>query len=64
MEKNASEDWVALKDFLDRLLRDPAHRVHTPLLDWVQAKKAFNESNDTFFRRFNTFKTQIRDEAT
>ncbi len=27
MEKNASEDWVALKDFLDRLLGDCAHRV-------------------------------------
>ncbi len=25
MEKNAPEDWVALKDFLDRLLGDRAH---------------------------------------
>ncbi len=25
MEKNASEDWVALKDFLGRLLADRAH---------------------------------------
>ncbi len=32
---NASEDWVALKDFLDRLLADRAHRVNTSLLDWV-----------------------------
>ena len=63
MEKNASEDWVALKDFLDRLLGDRAHRVHTSWLDWVQAKKASNESDDTFLRRFNTLKTQIGDEA-
>ncbi len=28
MEKNASKDWVALKDFLDRLLGDRDHRVH------------------------------------
>ncbi len=63
MEKNASEDWVALKDFLDRLLRDRAHRVHTSWLDWVQAKKASNESDDTFLRRFNTLKTQIGNEA-
>ncbi len=63
MEKHASEDWVALKDFLDRLLRDRAHRVDTVWLDWVQAKKASNESDDTFLRRFNTFKTQIKNEA-
>ena len=29
----------------------------------MQAKKASNELDDTFFRRFNTFKTQIGDEA-
>ncbi len=63
MEKNSSEDWVALKDFLDRLLGDRANRVHTSWLDWVQAKKASNESDDTFLRRFNTLKTQIGDEA-
>ena len=63
MEKNSSEDWVALKDFLDRLLGDRAHRVHTSWLDWVQAKRAFNESDDTFLRRFNTLKTHIGDEA-
>ncbi len=63
MEKNASEDWVALMDFLDRLLGDRAHRVHTSWLDWVQAKKASNESDDTFLQRFNTLKTQIGDEA-
>ncbi len=63
MEKNASEDWVALKDFLDRLLGDRAHRVYTSWLDWVQAKKAFNESDDTFLQRFNTLKTQIGNEA-
>ena len=63
IEKNASEDWVALKDFLDRLLGDRAHRVHTSWLDWVQAKKASNESDDTFLRQFNTLKTQIGDEA-
>ena len=63
IEKNASEDWVALKDFLDRLLGDRAHRVHTSWLDWVQAKKASNESDDTFLRRFNTLKTQIGNEV-
>ena len=63
MEKNASEDWVALKDFLDRLLGDRAHRVHTSRLDWVQAKKASNESDDTFLRQFNTLKSQIGNEA-
>ncbi len=63
MEKNASEDWVALKDFLDRLLGDRGHRVHTSWLDWVQTKKASNESDNTFLRQFNTLKTQIGDEA-
>ena len=63
MKKNASEDCVAPKDFLDRLLRDRAHRTHTSWLDWVQAKKASNESDDTFLRLFNTLKTQIGDEA-
>ena len=63
MEKNASEDWVAIKDFLDRLLGDHAHRVHTSWLDWVQAKKASNESDNTFLQRFNILKTQIGDEA-
>ncbi len=63
MKKIASEDWVALKDFQDRLLRSCAHRVHTSWLDWVQAKKASNESGNTFLRRFNTLKTQIGDEA-
>ncbi len=63
MEKNVSEDWVALKDFLDRLLGDRAHRVHTSWLDWVQAKKASIESDDTFFRQFNTLKTQIGYDA-
>ncbi len=29
----------------------------------MEAKKASNESDDTFLRRFNTLKTQIRDEA-
>ena len=48
MEKNASKDWVALKDFLDRLLGDRTHRVNTSRLDWVQAKKVSNESDDTF----------------
>ncbi len=48
MEKNASEDWVALKDFLDQLLGYRALRVHASWLDWVQAKKASNESDDTF----------------
>ncbi len=63
MEKNASEDWVALKDFRDRFLGDRAHRVHTSWLDWVQAKESSNESNNTFLRRFNTLKTQIENEA-
>ncbi len=43
MKKNASKDWLALKDFQDRLLRDRAHWVNTSLLDWMQAKKASNE---------------------
>ncbi len=63
MEKNASEDWVTLKDFLGRLLGDRAHRVNTSWLDWVQAKKASNKSDDTFLRQFNTLKTQIENEA-
>ncbi len=63
MEKNASKDWVALKDFLDQLLGDRAHRVHTSWLDWVHAKKTSSESDNTFLRRFNTLKTQIGDEA-
>ena len=63
MEKNASEDFVALKDFLDRLLGDRAHRVNTSWLDWVEAKKACNESDDTFPRRFNTLKPLILDEG-
>ncbi len=63
MEKNASEDWVALKDFLDRLLGDRAHRVHTSWLDEVQAKKSSKESDDTFLWRFHTFKTQIEDKV-
>ncbi len=63
MEKNASKDWVALKDFLDRLLGDCAHRVHTSWLDWVQAKKASNKSDDTFLRQLNTLKIQIGNEA-
>ena len=63
MQKYATEDWVTLKNFLDQLLRDCAHQVHTSWLDWVQAKKAFNELDDTFLRRFNTLKTQIGDEA-
>ncbi len=29
----------------------------------MQAKKASNESDDTFLRQFNTFKTQIGNEA-
>ncbi len=33
MEKNASKDKVALKDFVDRLLRDRAHQMHTSWLD-------------------------------
>ncbi len=57
MEKDASKDWVVLKDFLDRLLGDRAHRVHTSWLDWLQAKKASNESEDTFLRQCNTLKT-------
>ncbi len=57
MEKNA------FKDFLDRLLGDRAHQVHTSWLDWVQTKIASNESNDTFLRRFNTLKTQIGNGA-
>ena len=61
--KNASEDWVALKDFLDRILGDRAHRVHTSLLDLVQAKKAPNELDDTFLRWFNTLKTKIVEES-
>ncbi len=63
MEKNTSKDWVSLKDFLDRLLGDRAHRVNTSWLDWVQAKKASNESDNIFLRRFNNLKTQIGDEA-
>ncbi len=61
--KNASEDCVDLKDFLDRLLGDRAHRVHTSWLDWVQAKKVSNESGDVFLRQFNIFKTLIGNEA-
>ncbi len=57
--KNAPENWVALKDFLDSLLGNRTHRVHTSWLDLVQSKKVFNESDDTFFRRFNILKTQI-----
>ena len=63
MEKNASKDWVALKDFLDRLLGDRTHRVNTSRLDWVQAKKVSNESDDTFLQRFKALKTQIGNEA-
>ncbi len=63
MEKKASEDLVALIDFLDRLLGDRAHRIHTSWLDWVQAQKAFNESDDTFLRRFKTLISQIENEA-
>ena len=63
MEEYASKYWVALKDFLDRLLGNRAHRVHTSCLNWVQAKKASNELDDTFLRRFITLKTQIGDEA-
>ncbi len=63
IEKNASKDLAALKDFLDRLLGDRAHRVHISWFDWVQDKKASNESDDTFLRRFNTLKTQIGNEA-
>ena len=62
-EKNAFEDWVALKDFLDRLLGDRVHRIYTSWLDWVQAKKSSNKSNDTFLRWFNILKTQIKDET-
>ncbi len=57
MEKNASEDLVVLKDVLDQLLGDRAHQINTSWLDWMQAKKASNESDDTFLRRFNTLKT-------
>ncbi len=32
MEKNISEDWVALKDFLDWLLGDFAYQVNTSWL--------------------------------
>ncbi len=63
IEKNVSEDWVALKDFLDRLLGDRAHQINTSWLDWVQAKKASNESDNTFLRRFNTLKSQIGNEV-
>ena len=63
MEKNASEDWVALKDFLDRLLGDRAHRVHISWLDWVQGKNLSKKSDDEFLQRFNTINTQIRKEA-
>ncbi len=63
MEKYASKDWVALKNFLDQLLGDRAHRVYTSWLDWVQAKKVCNESDDTILRQFNTLKSQIVDEA-
>ncbi len=63
IKKNVFEDWVALKDFLDRLLGDCTHRVHTSWLDWVQVKTASNESDDIFLRRFNTVKTQIGNEA-
>ncbi len=63
MEKNASEDWVALKDFLVQLLENRAYRVNVSWLNWGQAKKASNESDNTFLQRFNTLKTQIGDEA-
>ncbi len=63
MEKNASEDLVAIKDFLDRILKERAHRVNTLWLDSVQTKKGSNESDDIFVRQFNTLKTQIEDEA-
>ncbi len=63
VEKNASEDWVALKDFLDQFLGDHAHRAYTSRLDWVQAKKVSNETDDTFLRQFNTLKTQIGNES-
>ncbi len=63
MEKNAFEDWVVIKGFLDRLLGDRAHRVHISWLDWMQTKKSSNQSDDTFLQRFNILKTQIRDEA-
>ncbi len=63
MENNAFEDWVALKDFLDQLLRDGAHQVHTTWLDWVQAKKTYSEADNAFFQRFDTLKTRIGDEA-
>ena len=63
MEKNTSEDWVALKDFLDWLLGDCTHRNHTSWLDWLQAKKTSNPSDNTFLWWFNTLNTQIGDEA-
>ena len=63
MKKNASEDWVSLKEFLDRLLGDRAYRVNSLWLDWVEAKNASNESGDIFLPRLNTLKTQIGDEA-
>ncbi len=59
MEKNVSKDLVAIKDFLDRLLRDRLHRVHTSWLDWVQPKKTSNESDNTFLLWFNTPKSKI-----
>ena len=63
MENNAPKDCVALKDFLDRLLGDRAHRVHISWLDWMSAKNASNESEDKFLREFNTLKTQFGNEA-
>ncbi len=63
MEKNTSEDWIALKDFMNQLLGDRANQVDTSWLDWVQAKKASNKPDDLFFRRLNTLKTQIQNEA-
>ena len=63
MEKNVFENWVTFKDFLDRLLGDRAHRVNTSWLDWVQAKKVSNESDNIFLWRFKTLKTQIGNEA-
>ena len=63
MEKNASKDWVALKSFLDWFLGDRAQRVNTSWLNWVQAKKAFNELDKTFLRPFNNPKVQIGNEA-
>ncbi len=49
--------------FLYRLLGDHAHQVHNSWLDWAQAKKASNESDDTFLQQFNILKTQIGNEA-